>query len=187
MDEDQKGNAQKVIHESSLVAQKYLSGLGTMIVMLWVMYGIGFSIIGVKSALFFAVLCGLLEIVPFVGNVIGTSLTLLMVLTQGGSSGMIIGVLVTYGIVQFVQTYILEPLVVGAEVNINPLFTIMVLVVGELIWGLPGMILAIPLLGIVKIVCDNVERLKPYGYLIGKEKKEKKGNGVVDKVKKWFK
>ncbi len=186
VDEDQKANAQKVIYESSLVAQKYLSGLGAMIVMLWVMYGIGFSIVGVKSALFFAVLCGLLEIVPFVGNVIGTSLTLLMVLTQGGSSGMIIGVLITYGIVQFVQTYILEPLVVGAEVNINPLFTIMVLVVGELIWGLPGMILAIPLLGIVKIVCDNVEGLKPYGYLIGKEKKEKKGNGVVGKIKKWF-
>ena len=185
--QDQKAHVQKVIYDCSLVAQKYLGGLGAMIVMLWIMYGIGFSIVGVKNALFFAVLCGILEIVPFVGNVIGTSLTLLMVLTQGGGSGMLLGVIITYGIVQFVQTYLLEPLIVGAEVNINPLFTIMILVLGELIWGLPGMILAIPLLGIVKIVCDNVEGLKPYGYLIGKEKKEKQENSVIDKIKKWFK
>ena len=74
----------------------------------------------------------------------------------------------------FLQTYLLEPLVVGAEVNINPLFTIISLVLGDLIWGIPGMILAIPLLGIVKIVCDHIEPLKPYGFLIGHDRKKKK-------------
>ncbi|MEJ7671601.1 MAG: AI-2E family transporter [Chitinophagaceae bacterium] len=83
----------------------------------------------------------------------------------------LIGVLITYAVVQFIQTYILEPLVVGAEVNINPLFTIIAIVLGELIWGIPGMVLAIPLTGIFKIICDNVEPLKPYGFLIGKEKR----------------
>jgi predicted PurR-regulated permease PerM len=184
---DQKTKTEKVINQSSLVAQKYLTGLGTMIVMLWVMYGIGFSIVGVKSALFFALLCGILEIIPFVGNLLGTSLTLLMVFAQGGSSGMIIGVLITYATVQFIQTYILEPLVVGAEVNINPLFTIIVIVVGEMVWGVPGMILAIPLLGIVKIICDNVEGLQPYGFLIGKERKEGKEGGFIEKIKKKLK
>jgi predicted PurR-regulated permease PerM len=96
-----------------------------------------------------------------------------MSVAQGGDMTMIVGIIVTYGIVQFLQTYLLEPLVVGAEVNIHPLFTIIGIVVGELVWGIPGMILAIPLLGIVKIVCDNVEPLKPYGYLIGEERKRK--------------
>jgi predicted PurR-regulated permease PerM len=64
---------------------------------------------------------------------------------------------------------------VGAEVNINPLFTIIILVAGELVWGIPGMVLAIPLLGIVKIICDHIEPLKPYGFLIGQEKKKKTG------------
>lgn len=160
---------ERIITDAGKVSQKYISGLGMMIAILWIMYGIGFSIIGVESALFFAVLCGLLEIVPFIGNLTGTSLTVLMVISQGGSNGMIIGVLITYMFVQFIQTYILEPLVVGSEVNINPLFTILVIVLMEIIWGVPGMILAIPMLGIVKIICDHVVSLKPYGYLIGKE------------------
>lgn len=179
-------NAEVIIGDASKVAQKYLSGLGLMIVCLWVMYGIGYSIVGVKNAIFFAILCGLLEIIPFIGNLTGTALTILMVASQGGNSTMIIGVLITYAIVQFLQSYILEPLVVGAEVNINPLFTILVIIAGEMIWGIPGMILAIPILGIIKIICDHIEPLKPYGFLIGEDKKPKSESGFVSKVKKMF-
>lgn len=178
----EKRNTEEIISGIEKVSQQYLTGLGLMIVGLWIMYSIGFSIVGVQFAVFFAILCGLLEIVPFVGNLTGNLLTVLMVIVQGGSTNMIIGVLITYAVVQFLQTYILEPLVVGAEVNINPLFTIIVLVAGELVWGIPGMVLAIPLLGIVKIICDHIEPLKPYGFLIGQEKKKK--GGLLAKFKK---
>lgn len=170
----QKKNAETIIADIQKVSQQYITGLGLMIACLWVMYGIGFSIVGVKYALLFAVICGLLEIVPFIGNLTGNLLAILMVIIQGGSTAMIFGVIITYLIVQFLQTYILEPLVVGAEVNINPLFTIIILVLGELVWGIPGMVLAIPLLGIIKIICDHVPSLKPYGYLIGSDKKKKR-------------
>jgi predicted PurR-regulated permease PerM len=178
-------NTRNILSESSKVIQKYLGGLGMMIVCLWIMYGIGYSIIGVENALFFAVLCGLLEIVPFVGNLTGTSLTVLMVVAQGGNGSMIAAVLCTYAVIQGIQSYLLEPLIVGAEVDINPLFTIIIIVVAEMVWGVPGMILAIPLLGIVKIICDRVEGLKPYGFLIGKEK-EDEGGGIGEKLKKLF-
>ena len=169
----QKKNTETIMHDIGKVSQQYITGLGLMIGCLWVMYSIGFSIVGVKYAVLFAIICGLLEIVPFIGNLTGNLLAIAMVVIQGGGIGMVIGVVVTYLIVQFIQTYLLEPLVVGAEVNINPLFTIIILVVGELIWGIPGMVLAIPLLGIIKIICDHVESLKPYGYLIGGDKKKK--------------
>ena len=181
---DEKENALAIVHQSAQVIQKYLGGLGAMIVMLWVLYSIGFSIVGVENAIFFAILCGSLEIIPFIGNIIGTSVTLLAVLVQGGGSSMVIGVLITYGIIQFVQSYILEPLIVGKQVSINPLFTIVALVLGETIWGAAGMFLALPLLGIVKIVCDHVPALQPYGFLIGTEKEE--GQGILDKFKKVF-
>jgi len=183
---DKKQEAETIIREASKVGMKYLSGLGMMIVVLWIMYGIGFSIAGVKNAILFAILCGLLEIIPFVGNLTGTLLTILMAVTQGGGSGMITGILITYVVVQFLQTYILEPLVVGSEVNINPLFTILVIIVGELVWGIPGMILAIPLLGILKIICDHIPSLQPYGFLIGEEKKSKKKGGFLDQIKNKF-
>lgn len=168
-----ESNAVQIVHESVNVSRQYLAGLAIMICMLWVMYGIGFSIVGVKSAIFFAILCGLLEIVPFIGNITGTLITVLAVTAQGGDGKMLIGVLATYLLVQFLQTYVIEPMVVGKQVNINPLFTIMAIVVGEMIWGIAGMVLAIPLLGMIKIVCDHVPSLKPYGYLIGGEEAEK--------------
>ncbi len=177
--------ATAIIYKSSKVSQKYLTGLAMMIVILWIMYGIGFSIIGVKNGIFFAILCGLLEIVPFVGNLTGTLLTILGSASQSSGGNLVIGILITYGIVQFIQTYLLEPLIVGSEENINPLFTIIILVVGELVWGIPGMVLALPLLGIVKVICDHIPALRPYGFMIGKEKK-KTGEGIGSKMKKIF-
>jgi predicted PurR-regulated permease PerM len=179
-----KDLANEIVHKSGKVAQKYLSGLGAMIFILWVMYGIGFSLVGVENAIFFAVLCGILEIVPFVGNLTGTSITVLSVVVQGGDTKMIIWVLVTYFVVQFIQTYILEPLVVGEQVSINPLFTIMSIVVGEMVWGIAGMILAIPILGIIKIICDHVPDLQPYGFLMGPAEKKEKRQSLIYRFRK---
>ncbi|HXL54773.1 MAG TPA: AI-2E family transporter [Chitinophagaceae bacterium] len=167
--ETQLNKTKKIINQSAKVMQQYLLGLFIIIAMLWIMYGIGFSIVGIKNALFFAVLCGVLEIIPFVGNITGSTLTSLMALSQGGGLGMVLEVLATYAIVQFIQFYIIAPIIMGAQVKINPLFTIVIIIAGELLWGIPGMILAIPLLAVIKIVFDNVESLNPYGYLIGQD------------------
>lgn len=184
--DSEEGKALSIVNDAQQVAQKYLSGMSLMIVSLWVMYGIGFSIAGIPNAILFAIICGLLEIIPFVGNLTGTLITLTVALAQGGGTQAAVGVLVTYAVVQFIQTYLLEPLVVGANVSINPLFTIMGLVAGELVWGISGMVLAIPLLGITKIVCDHIEPLKPYGYLMGQD--EDQGSGIGEKLKQlWAK
>lgn len=181
---NQQAEAGKVMESSRRVAQKYITGLMLMIIGLWIMYSIGFAIVGVKNFFFFAILCGLLEIVPFVGNLIGNILTIMVSLAQGADMNVVIGILITYGLVQFIQSYILEPLVVGSEVSINPVFTIISIIAGEFIWGIAGMILAIPILGITKIVFDHVEPLKPFGFLIGEEKE--KDASMIKKVKSWF-
>lgn len=185
VNEQYRDNATDILHKSSSVSQQYLEGLSKMIVLLWIMYGIGFTAVGVENALFFAILCGLLEIVPFVGNLLGTSFTVLAVAAQGGSTDMILGVVAVYMVVQFVQTYVLEPLVVGSQVRINPLFTIIALVAGELLWGIAGMVLAIPLMGVLRIIFDHIPTLKPYAYLIGSESSNRPS--LWDKVKSWFK
>jgi len=170
---DYREETRDVISRSARVVQRYLQGLFFVIACLWVMYTIGFSLVGVRNALFFAILCGLLEVVPFVGNITGSTLTSIMALSQGGGMGMVLGVLGTYALIQFIQFYIITPLVMREQVNIHPLFTILILVAGELVWDIPGMILAIPALGIAKIVCDHVEALHPFGYLIGHHRKRK--------------
>lgn len=164
------GKAEVVIDQSARVVQQYLRGLAIIIVCLWVMYSIGFSLIGVHTPVFFAILCGILEIIPFVGNITGTTLTSLMALSQGGGFGMVLGVVCTYMLIQAIQFYIISPLVMQTQVSIYPIFTILILFVGDLIWGIPGMILAIPVLGIVKIVCDHIDYLQSFGSLLGKNR-----------------
>jgi predicted PurR-regulated permease PerM len=180
---DKRTKTQKILQEATGVTQQYLMGLLSMILALWVLFGIGFSLVGVEGALFFAVLCGIMEIVPFVGNLLGTSITLLAVLAQGGDGTQMLLVIVVYIIVQGIQTYLLEPLIVGNHVNINPLFIIIVLVAGELLWGIAGMVVAIPLIAIMKIVFDRIEPLQPYGRLIGSEKPTQQGRKFKQKTK----
>lgn len=177
----------EIIEKVTAVSQQYLLGLAKMIFLLWIMYGIGFGAIGVENALFFAVLCGLLEIIPFVGNITGTTLTFLIAAMNGANLQLLVGILIVYGIVQFIQGWILEPLIVGSQVKINSLFTIIALVLGELIWGIQGIILAIPLTAMIKIVCDHIEPLKPYGFLIGEIDLLKKEIGLLDRIKKKLK
>jgi len=182
----QRSNVADIVHCAGDVSQQYLIGLSQMIVTLWIMYSIGFSIVGVKYAVFFAILCGTLEIIPFVGNLTGTAITVIMGVVQGGDFKLIAGILITYGLVQFIQSYILEPLVVGKGVNLNPLFTIVGIVIGEAIWGLPGMVLAVPVFGMIKIFCDHFEGLKPYGFLLGCGDKNNEPNGLMEKLRGIF-
>ncbi|RPH31870.1 MAG: AI-2E family transporter [Bacteroidales bacterium] len=182
----QQNEMEQVLNSITNVSQQYLLGLAKMIVCLWIMYGIGFSIIGVKNALFFAIICGLLEIVPFIGNIIGTSLTLLVAAANGASLTMLILILSTYLVVQAIQGWLLSPLIVGPQVKINPFTTIVVLIVGNLIWGVPGIFIAIPLIAMIKIVCDHIDQLKPYGFLIGEIEKIKEEPDFVKKIKSRF-
>jgi predicted PurR-regulated permease PerM len=180
----QQSEIKEIILSVTKISQQYLLGLSKMIVLLWIMYGIGFSAIGVENALFFAILCGLLEIVPYVGNITGTLLTVLVAAIHGANPSLLGSIVAIYVGVQLIQGWVLEPLILGPQVKINSLFTIIALVLGELLWGIPGIILAIPLLAMVKIICDHVDPLKPYGFLIGEIKTKKEELKVIKIIKK---
>lgn len=171
-----------LITRATSVSQRYLTGLSKMIFCLWIMYGIGFSIFGVENAVFFAILCGLLEIVPFIGNFTGTTITVLVAAANGVGFPVLAGIVFTYGMVQFIQGWILEPLILGPHVKINPLATIIALVIGEILWGIPGIVLAIPMTAVLKIVCDQIPSLQPYGFLIGTIE-DNKYSPLIGKIK----
>ena len=187
MPSSQKVEMGQILDNVVKVSQQYLLGLSKMILCLWIMYGIGFSILGVKDVIFFAVLCGLLEIIPYVGNITGTTLTVLISALNGGNISMLVGIVITYSVIQLIQGWILQPLILGPQVKINPLFSIITLVLGQILWGIPGIILAIPLTAMIKIVCDHVESLKPYGFLIGVVETPKKELKIISKIKASYK
>lgn len=183
----QRKEMENIVYNATNVSQQYLVGLTKMIICLWIMYSIGFSLAGVKNAIFFAILCGLLEIVPFIGNITGTSITVLVAAVHGANIATILSIIGTYAFVQFIQGWVLEPIIVGPQVKINPFATIIALIIGELVWGIPGIILAIPLTAMLKIVCDHIQPLKPYGFLIGELESAEKEPGYLSKLKAFYK
>jgi predicted PurR-regulated permease PerM len=76
-------------------------------------------------------------------------------------------VLIQFFVVQFTENNILTPNITGSYVQINPLVIIFSLIAASMIWGIPGMLIVIPYLGLFKIVCENVDELKPLGFLLG--------------------
>lgn len=185
VNEDEKKQTRRIINESSQVAQQYLIGRGILILILAILYSIGLTIVGLDNAIFLSLIAALLSIIPYVGNILGFGVLMLMALAQGEGSGMYLSIVIVFALVQFVESYLLEPYVVGAEVDIHPFFTVVIIIVGELIWGVAGMILAIPMLAVVKIIFSNIDSLEPYAYLIG-DTRDKSESKTSETIKSWF-
>lgn len=166
---DNHKQALGIIQKISLVSKKYLKGVFLDVLILSVLGSIGYLLLGIKHAILFGVLAAMLNIIPYIGVLLGSFLPVLMALITKDDIGYAFGALGVAVVVQFIDNNFISPYVIGSSVSINPLTAIIVLIMGALIWGIAGMVLSIPLAGMVKVLCDNVDRLKPYGYLIGEE------------------
>lgn len=183
---DKREETGMVLSESASTAQMYLLGRFLLIVILAVLYIIAFSITGLRYAVFISLLAALFSLMPYIGNIIGLFLALGMSAFSGGGTGQVIGIIIAFSVIQFIESYALEPFIVGEKVNINPVVTIVGVVLGGVIWGVMGMLLAIPLIGILKVIFDNVESLRPLGYFLD-ERDLDKNNSPVEKIKSWLK
>lgn len=175
-----------MVSKISRVAQQYLSGRAISIVILAVFYTIGFVIIGLKNAFLLSAIAALITFIPYVGPILGGAFPLFMALVTENSFGPALGVLIVLVLAQIFDNYIIEPLIVGGNINISPFFTIFILILGGILWGIAGVILFLPMLGIVKIIFDNVDELKPFGYLIGDQKTNGENVNILKKLKGWF-
>jgi predicted PurR-regulated permease PerM len=175
-----------IIGQISLVTQQYLSGVLIVVVILSTLNSVGLLVIGIRQAIFLGCLAGLLNIIPYIGVLIGSLLPIIIALLTKDGIGPAIAVAGVFVFVQFLENNFLTPNIVGGKVKINPLASIIALLIGGSLWGVAGMILFIPFLGIAKIIFDNIEDLRPYGYLIGDESDTEEPN-AADKIKKWVK
>ncbi|MBC7919965.1 MAG: AI-2E family transporter, partial [Ferruginibacter sp.] len=130
-------------------------------------------------AFFFGALGALLTIIPYVGIVVGALLPILMALVTKDSAWYAAGVAGIFFLVQMLEGNFITPNVVGSKVSINPLAAIVGLVLGGMLWGAAGMILAMPFLAVLKVVFDSVEALEPYGYLLGDSKEVTQNKDLV--------
>jgi predicted PurR-regulated permease PerM len=168
----------KILYEITSVTNKYVTGLFIVVIILCFLNSIGLMIVGIEYALFFGIISATLNLIPYFGTLIGGSIPLLYTLVSTEPSDAI-GVIILFAIVQLLENNILTPYITGAKVAINPLFTIFATILGGLTWGVPGMFLIVPFLGIFKIVCENIPVLQPLSFLLSLKNSDKEKNLII--------
>ncbi|GAB3223703.1 AI-2E family transporter [Hymenobacter seoulensis] len=149
------------------VVQAYISGLFKVIIIVAVLNAIGLLALGVKFAVFFAIFASVLAVIPYIGIMIGATVPAIITLVETGSvvqAALVIGVFV---VVQFLEGNFITPMITGSQVSINPLAAILALILGNELWGTPGMILSIPIMAVAKVILDANKITEPWGFLLG--------------------
>ena len=173
-------NTQEILQNSKSLVQSYLIGLLIEFTIVSTLNTVGLLIIGVRFAVLLGIIGGLLNIIPYVGGIIAVVITMVFALTTLSASATI-WVVVVYILVQFIDNNIIMPYVVASKVKINALTSIIVVLVGNAVWGVPGMFLSIPLTAIIKVIFDRIDPLKPYGFLLG-DTMTRQPNAIIKKL-----
>lgn len=178
---NREGEVREILHESQSVSQSYIAGLMIEMAIVFALNALGFLILGIKYTIFLALVAAMLNIIPYIGMLIANIFCMLITLISGEvmmiSDVFWVGVILA--VVQFIDNNFLMPLIVGSKVRINSLVTIVGVLVGGALCGVPGMFLSIPGLAVLKVIFDRVDGLKPFGILLGDESPARKIKGVL--------
>jgi len=168
------------------VVQSYLVGLITVMGIVAVLNTIGLLVMGISYAWFFGILAALLMLIPYIGIAIGSILPALFAIATKDSVWYSIGVIGWFQVVQFFEANLITPNIVGSKVSINPLMSIVGLLLGGMLFGLAGLILALPLIAILKVILDSIPSLSHFGFLIGEpEEAHLKSQSNFSRLRRW--
>lgn len=170
--QDDKKSMRYLLLKIERVVRNYLIGIFQVILILAVCNCIALWLLGVPNPVFFGIFAALLNIVPFIGPLVGSLIPAMFAWVISGSIISAVWIILYFIVIQSLESYVITPNIVGNKVSINPMFTLLAIFTGNLIWGVPGMILFIPLTAVMKQVFDEVSGLKPYAHLLGELNKD---------------
>jgi predicted PurR-regulated permease PerM len=170
-EDTRKSKIDSVMEGIYTVVKDYLAGLVLVILIIGTMMTVGLLILGIDYAVFFGFFGACLVLIPYFGISLGSLLPAAYALVTDDNPLKALAVIGVFLFVQMLEGNFITPYIVGSKVSINPLAAIVVLLLWENVWGLPGLILALPMTAIIKVIFDAVDSLKPYGFLIGEAEK----------------
>lgn len=157
----------QVVTQTKTVVQQYLIGLLIELVIVGVLEITTLLFLGIDYAILLGVLGALLNMIPYIGGLVAVAMPMAVALVTKDNSWYAVYVLIIYYIIQLIDNNFIVPKIVSSKVKINALFSIIAVIAGNALWGVTGMFLSIPLLAIIKVIFDNIEPLKPWGFLLG--------------------
>jgi putative permease len=169
----------EIIEQVQQILRKYITGLFLEMCIISLVVCIAFWLLDIKYALLLGLITGIFNIIPYIGIFTAMLISVLITFATAATGGKILMVLITGLVTHLVDSNILLPVIVGSKVKINPLITLLGVVMGEMIWGVSGMFLSIPVIAVLKIIFDRVESLKPWGILLGESEKIKRTKNML--------
>jgi predicted PurR-regulated permease PerM len=159
--------ADRIINEINTLTVRYMTGMFIVVSILIVLNVTGFLIIGLNHALLLGFIAAIMNFIPYYGTIIGYAFPVFMSMFIMDSPIYVVLILIQFIIVQFTENNILTPNIVGTHVSINPFMIILSITLGGFVWGLPGMLIAVPVAAVLRVLGENIEQLKPLGFLLG--------------------
>jgi len=164
---ENQSQVSEIVTKTKTVIQRYLVGLFIEAAIIAVLEIAALLILGIEYAIMLGILGALLNVIPYIGGLVAVVIPMMIALATKDSAWYAVYVLVIYYIIQLIDNNFIVPKIVASKVKINALFSIIVVIAGNALWGVPGMFLSIPLLAIIKLIFDHIEGLKPWGLLLG--------------------
>lgn len=162
-----KKQVAEIIGQTKTVIQRYLVGLMIEATIIAVLETSALLLLGIEYAILLGILGALLNAIPYIGGLVAVALPMMIALATKSSAWYAVYILVIYYAIQLIDNNYIVPKIVASKVKINALFSIIVVIAGNALWGIPGMFLSIPLLAIVKLIFDHIESLHHWGLLLG--------------------
>lgn len=156
----------------------FIKGMGIVYLAVGTLNTIGLLLLGVPHAALFGFLTSVLTIIPYIGIVIGSLLPVTMAWAAHESIWYPLGVVAIFGFVQYLEANIIFPFAVSARLKVNTLVVLVAIFVGGLLWGVSGMILFVPAVGILKLIADQSPNMKVVALLLGASAEEKDKSGL---------
>ena len=156
----------EILSETKAVIRRYIVGLFGEFVIIAILNSIGLLALGIEYAVLLGVIGAVLNVIPIIGGVMCIALFVVMALLTK-SAIYIVYVVGLYALIQFIDNHYIFPKIVGSKVKLNILISLIAVILGDALWGIPGMFLAIPLTAIVKLILDRISYLQPWGFLLG--------------------
>jgi predicted PurR-regulated permease PerM len=146
-----------LLHQVDQTARRYFEGLLKLTVLDTVVLGFGLWVIGVSSPLLLGFISALLAWVPFVGSVVGCAMVVIVAATDAPGNPLVAyGAIVVFILARLLDDFVFMPITLGRSLKIHPLITVLMIFIGGALSGVAGLMLVLPLLGVVMVVGETL-------------------------------
>jgi predicted PurR-regulated permease PerM len=151
---------------------KFIGGMAIVYILVGILNSVGLLMLGVPHAILFGFIASILTFIPYVGIMVGSLLPIAVAWITYDSIWYPVGVAFVFAFVQYLEANVIFPFAVSQRLNVNTLVMLLAIFAGGVLWGVAGMILFVPLVGILKLIADHNPGLQTISMMLGKTNKK---------------